>query len=381
MTTTNHSDAAPAAGEPDARIAGLARRRWPEDAARDWYQERPWLCGFNFLPSTAVNFIEMWQAATFDPRTIERELGWARDIGFNTLRTNLPFVVWQSDRDGLPGRLERFLAIADGLGISTMFCLMDDCGFSGDGPLIGPQPDPIPGVHNSRAVASPGRGVVMAPDRWSDVEAYIRHVVGHFADDRRILAWDIYNEPGNRMIFAPEGERAFDRELEPFSLRLMIEAFAWCRDVGPSQPLTVAGWHVPPFGDTSLRYYEHDIDRVAFALSDVISFHAYTTRDRMEAIIPRLRSFNRPVLCTEWMARQAGSRIEDQLALFHAEHIGAWQWGLVNGRSQTHVPWPVMGMPGDEKGADDWFHDLLYDDGSPYRSGEVREIRRLTAGS
>ena len=359
------------------RIEALRRGRWSEEAAAAWYSARPWLCGCNFLPSTAVNFIDMWQAASFDPETIERELGWARDIGFNSLRTNLPFDVWRADRNGLVERIDRFLSIAAANGMSTMLCLMDDCGFSGDGPTLGVQPDPVPGVHNSRAAASPGRGVVMAPSAWAGVEAYVRDLVAHFAKDRRILAWDLYNEPGNLMIFAADGEHSFKTTLGAFSHRLLVEAFSWCRDIAPTQPLTVAAWRVPSFGEQPDVFFDNDIDRTALALSDLVSFHAYTSADRTARIIAQLRTHRRPVLCTEWMARHAGSRIEDQLSLFHSARVGAWQWGLVNGRTQTHVPWPAM-MSTHAEDEDAWFHDLLRPDGTPYSEEEIREIRKLT---
>ena len=319
----------------------------------------------------------MWQATSFDVVTIERELGWAREIGFNTLRTNLPFDVWRSDRNGLVERIDRFLAITEANGISTMLCLMDDCGFSGDGPALGVQPDPIPGVHNSRAVASPGRRVVMTPSAWDEVEAYVRDMVGRFAADPRILAWDIYNEPGNLMIFALDGEHSFATELGAFSHRLLVEAFSWCRDIAPTQPLTVAAWRVPSYGAEPETFYDNDSDRTALALSDVVSFHAYTSAARVAKIIDQLRGAGRPILCTEWMARHAGSQIKDQLSLFHSERVGAWQWGLVNGRTQTHVPWPAM-MSKYAEDENVWFHDLLCTDGTPYSLDEIREIGKCT---
>lgn len=362
------------------RIGVLSASRWPADEARRWHDEQPWLCGFNFLPSTAVNFIDMWQAFSFDAETIERELGYAAGIGFNTLRTNLPFSVWEIERDGLLERIDRFLAIADGLGLKTMLCLMDDCGFSGEDPIVGLQYDPVPGVHNSRAVASPGRSIVMAPARWPDLAAYVRSVVSRFADDRRVLAWDLYNEPGNLMIFKEAGERVFDPALEPLSFELMLEAFAWCRAIAPTQPLTVAGWHVPlsvPGVNGPHVFYEHPIDSAAFALSDVVSFHAYVPASWMARIIQGLRRFDRPLFCTEWMARHAGSRIADQLPLLKNERVGAWQWGLVNGRTQTHIPWPMIKCSDHSEAM--WFHDLLSGDGTPFDAAEIVQIQNLCA--
>jgi hypothetical protein len=130
-----------------------------------------WLCGFNYLPSTAVNWTDIWQKETFDVDTIDRELGWAADAGYNTLRINLPFIVWENDRDGLMARIDRFLTIADHHGFSTMLTLMDDCGFSGDEPYLGPQKPPVPGKHNSQAAASPGREKVCDRDCWPTLSA------------------------------------------------------------------------------------------------------------------------------------------------------------------------------------------------------------------
>jgi len=171
--------------------------RWSAEAAVDWYERQAWLCGFNYLPCTAINWIELWQAETFDAATIEQELAWAGAVGFTTLRTNLHSLVWQQDPAGLRARLDRFLKIAARHGLRTMLCLFDDCGFSGLPSRLGAQGDPVPGVHNSGACASPGRAVVREPAGWAALERYVGDLVGHFRDDARIVVWDLYNEPGN----------------------------------------------------------------------------------------------------------------------------------------------------------------------------------------
>ena len=199
--------------------------RWSRERAWAWYERLPWLVGCNFLASSAVNFLAMWYGPTFEAETIDRELGWAAGAGFNTVRTNLSFTVWQADRDGLVARMDRFLDIAGGKGIGTVFCLFDDCGFGGSEPVIGPQPRPVPGLHNSRAVASPGRAVVMDKSRWGELEAYVGDIVSQFGADGRILFWDLYNEPGNRDVLVPGGKRRTDAALETFALELMRETF------------------------------------------------------------------------------------------------------------------------------------------------------------
>jgi len=261
----------------------------------------------------------------------------------------------------------------------TMICPLDDCGFSGEHPYLGPQKPPSPGVHNSQAAASPGRNVVMDKSQWPEVENYVRDLVSTFRSDTRICVWDLYNEPGNCMIFKADGEHAFDPELEPHSYDLMLNLFYLARDVNPVQPLTVCGWHVPPTGQEDTAPYDHFIDTKAFELSDVITFHAYCPLGKMLQIMDKLKGYDRPMICTEWMARQAGSRIQEQLPVFHREHIGCYQWGLVRGKTQTHIPWPSLknSIPDYNEETSEWFHDLLKPDGSPYAPEEVALIRRL----
>lgn len=202
-------------------------QQWSTTRAQSWYEHHGWACGFNYLPRTAVNWNEMWQADTFDLPVIEQELAWAESYGYNALRTNLPFIVWQHDREGLLTRIDAFLEIAARHRIQVMLTLMDDCGFSGDEPWFGPQKAPTPGVHNSQAAASPGRAIVMDPDQWPQVEAYVRDILTHFARDTRIAIWDLYNEPGNRGIFlSPQEYAEADVVLEEYALRLIHAVFA-----------------------------------------------------------------------------------------------------------------------------------------------------------
>jgi hypothetical protein len=353
-----------------------AKGQWTIEAARDWGARHPWLCGFNYLPSGAVNFLEMWRGATFDPDSIARELGWAAEIGFNALRTNLHYLDWHFDRDGLVDRVDRFLDIAAERGIATMLCLFDDCEFSGEKPQWGPQPTPRPGVHNSCAIGSPGRELVARREEWPFLRAYVYDLLNRFGGDERVVIWDLYNEPGNRMIF-PDHTRQSEHcaSLEPASHALMRAAFAWAREVGPSQPLTVAPWRIGRVGEEA---YGHPIDRDALLLSDVVSFHAYCELPHLRFISEALEGIGRPVFCTEWMARGVGSRIGDQLPYFQTRKIGAYQWGLVRGRTQTHLPWPGFGIEvGRIEAGEEWFHDILTEGGEPYCRTELETIRSL----
>lgn len=336
-----------------SRSRGAALVRWPSDRAVAWAADQPWLVGCNYVPSTAVNTIEQWQAATFDEATIARELGWAAGLGFNTVRVFLPFRVWEADRAGFLARCDRFLALAAGHGLAVLPVLFDDCAFSCREPVLGPQPAPIPGVHNSGWTASPGAAVVRDRAAWPRCADYVRALVGAFAADRRVLAWDVYNEPGNAGLGLA-------------TLPFLNEACAWTRAAAPRQPLTVAAWT----WDDALR----PLAATACALSDVYSLHQYDTWPRTAQRLDAVPA-DRPCWVTEWLARPLGSTVATHLDQFRQRGTACWCWGLVAGRTQTIFPW---GSPAGAPEPELWFHDLFHADGTPYRAEEAALIRRIT---
>jgi hypothetical protein len=320
----------------------LAPGQWTSEKAWAWYGSQPWLVGCNFLPSTAVNDVEMWQPESFDAKTIDRELGWAQELGFNTVRVFVNYAVWEADAAGLKTNIQRFLEVADKHGVSTVVILFDDC-FKPE-PRVGKQPDPEPGVHNSQWVQSPGVRRRDDHATWPKLEQYVKDVVGGFASDKRVLAWEIYNEP-------------------TASLPLVETAFSWAREGKASQPVTAT-----VFGNAEMQ-------RRIIELSDVLCFHNYGPLAGVKAEVARLLAHGRPVLCTEWMARGAGSRFETHLPFFKENKIACWSWGLVAGRTQTYFPW------GSPKGAPEpaeWHHDLLRPDGTPFKAHEVELIKLMT---
>src|SRR5687767_15506807 len=94
--------------------------RWPAQQANAWYAKQPWLVGANFGPSTAINQLEMFQADTFDLETIDRELGWAKDLGFTSMRVFLHHLLWEQDSEGFLERLDQFLEVAEKHEIGVM---------------------------------------------------------------------------------------------------------------------------------------------------------------------------------------------------------------------------------------------------------------------
>jgi len=320
---------------------------------------------------------------TFDRETIARELKWAAQFGFNAVRTNLHYLVWENDRDGLIERFEWFLQTASENGLTITPVLFDDCGFGGAEPHYALQPDPVPNVHNGRAVASPGRAAVMDRAQWPAFRRYLQDIITVFKEDPRILLWDLYNEPGNLMIFTESGLFAeFDHALTEHSRDLMIASFRWAREICPIQPLSVAAWRTPTDNYHSAAF-DNEIDRLAIEHSDVITFHAYGNRKRVESHIEQLMKLERPLLSTEWMARTIGSVFQDQLELYQSNNVGCFSWGLVQGRTQTHLPWPqaLVELHGELEEPNMWFHDVLKPNGKPYDETEKLLVTELTSST
>jgi hypothetical protein len=349
-----------------------ANQPWSEAQANAWYAAQPWPVGADFLPSTAINELEMWQGDTFDPATIDRELGWAQGIGMNTMRVFLHNLVWEQDPEGFRKRIETFLVIAARHHIRPVFVLFDSCW--DPFPRLGPQHPPIPGVHNSGWVQAPGATVLADPSQHPRLEAYVKGVVGAFAADPRILAWDVWNEPDN----TNEGSygKSEPRNKADLVLNLLPEVFAWARSVHPSQPLTSGIWR----GDWSSLDAMPPMARVQIEQSDVISFHDYGWPEQFEKHVHQLEQFHRPLICTEYMARGAGSTFDTILPLAQKFHAGAINWGLVAGKSQTYLPWDSWRRPYVTDQPPIWFHDVFHADGTPYREREAEIIRDLTSG-
>ncbi len=354
-------------------LAGSARagERWSEAKAAEWAAKHPWLVGCNYNPANAINQLEMWQADTFDLKTIDKELGWAENLGFNSLRVFLHHLLWEQDREGFLHRMEQFLDVAEKHKIGVMFVPLDSV-WDPD-PALGRQRDPFPHRHNSGWVQSPGRAIIGDPARHDELKPYIQGVIRHFKDDPRIHAWDLINEPDN-MNRNSYGDK--EPANKPEMAKILIEkCFAWAREVNPSQPLTCGVWQ----GDWNADKI-NEINKLQLDLSDVISYHSYNGPDEMTARIDSLRRFHRPILCTEYMARPSGSTFDPILGLLKKDKIAAYNWGFVAGKTQTNYPWDSWQKTYTAE-PPVWFHEIFRADGTPYIQAEVDTIRRLTGAA
>ena len=325
--------------------------------------DHKWRFGGNFTPSTAINQLEMWQADTFDLPTIDRELGWAEKIGMSIMRVFLHDLLWVQDRNGFISRIEQYLKCADSHGIKTMFVFFDDC-WSPDFAL-GKQPEPKPFTHNSGWVQSPGQRVADDPSQWGRLEEYVKDILNEFRHDERILLWDLYNEPGNGKC----GDHVTKTGLRgSASMPLLKAVFQWAREADPDQPLTVGIWNVSEDFD--------ELNRFMAEQSDILSFHAYSKPEALEERINLLRLIanGRPMLCSEYMARTAGSTFAECTPILKQHNVIAINWGLVEGKTNTIFPWgwnESKGIP------NHFFHDVFHTDGTLLQPEEAEVFRKL----
>ena len=350
--------------------------RWSEERAWEWKEENGWMVGANFNPSTSINQLEFWQENTYDIETIERELEWSAELGMNLHRVYLHNLLWDQDSLGLLKRVENYLKIADSNDIKTLFVLLDDCWHPL--PKIGKQPDPIPFVHNSQWVQAPGAYILGDSLRHIEVKNYIKGVVTHFADDQRVIGWDLYNEPGNLNAGVPGYDEFEVKENKDiYTLSLLKKAFKWVREVNPSQPITTSVWKADGKDKNWAKLDSlSDLSRFTISNSDIISFHTYGNIDEMRLRINQLKKYNRPILCTEYLARGQGSTFQAMLPLLKEEQVSAINWGFVAGKTNTLFPWSSWEEEFDSL-PKIWHHDIFLPDKTPYDQNEIDFLKEI----
>lgn len=325
---------------------------WSIEKANQWYSQHKWIVGCNFIPSTAINQLEMWQKETFDPATIDRELGYAQSVGFNTVRVFLHSVAYGVDPAGFKERVNRYLTIANKHHIQTVFVFFDDCW--NPNPKPGKQPEPRTGIHNSGWAQDPGVRQVKDPKQFRQLEGYVKDVLGTFKHDQRILLWDLYNEPGNS-------------NKRDTSLGLLSRIFDWAHEIRPDQPVSSGLW----------AWDYEKLNTFQALHSDVITYHDYDDAQAHERVIQLLKTHGKPMICTEYMARPRNSLFSTILPLLKREHVGGLSWGLVAGKTNTIYAWDNPMPQGGEPKL--WFHDIFHKDGTPYIPAEVEFLRKITS--
>lgn len=325
---------------------------WSAEKADEWYKKQPWLVGSDYIPANAINQLEMWQADTFAPSVIDKELGWAQSLGMNTMRVFLHSLAYKADPAGFKSRVDQFLTISAKHHIKPLFVFFDDCW--NKVPQIGKQPEKKLGIHNSGWMQDPGDPAYKQEANYAALEIYVKDILSSFAHDKRILLWDLYNEPGNSGKIVT-------------SLPLLTRIFTWARAVNPDQPITAGVWN------WSDKFNE--LNRFQVNNSDVISYHCYDGPEQHLRTIELLKFFGKPLICTEYMARPRNSTFLNTLPMLRKQNVAAINWGFVDGKTNTKYAWDKPMADGAEPAL--WFHEVFKGDGTPYKKEETDLIKKL----
>lgn len=350
-----------------------AQERWTQDRALKWQDEHGWLVGANYLPSYAINQLEMWQIGTFNLERIDQEMAWAESLGFNSMRVFLHDQLWTGDGKDLIDRMDQFLTICHRHKIGVVFVPFDSVW--DPQPQSGKQRDPKPGVHNSGWVQSPGASILGDPAKHVLVKPYLQGILKRFKDDPRIQAWDLVNEldNDNANSYGRNGTKTELPNKAEMGTLFAQRCFEWAREINPSQPLTCGVW-IGHWEDESKL---SPMEKLCLENSDIITFHNYGDGNSLKKAITSLRRYGRPIVCTEYMARGNNSYFDPNLQILKDNKVGAHNWGFVDGKSQTIYPWDSWQKPYDKE-PEQWFHDIFRRDGTPYRQHEVDYIRGVT---
>jgi hypothetical protein len=357
-----------------AALGSAQTPQWSPSAAKDWYARQPWIIGANYIQSNTVNQIEMWQAETFDGDRIDMELGWAESLGINTLRVTLQEMLWEHDSGALRSRMNKLLGIADKHKMKVIFVLFDS---SGDPyPELGHQRQPKPGVRNSLWVQSPGAKGLTDAKQIEGALNYAEDVVATFNIDKRVLAWDVWNEPDNTNAASyPNSE--LPNKIEVVQ-KLLPQVFRYARAGIPTQPVTSGLWKS---GDWSTLTTLSPIEKIQVELSDFISFQNYQGPEEFEKRVKWLQAFGRPVMCTGFLARNQGSSIEAILPIALKYDIGALVGDLVQGKTQRWLPSDSWQKPYVDREPSVWSQDLFLTTGPLYRKQDADVIKQMIASA
>ena len=350
--------------------------KWTKEKAWQWYNSHPWIRGCNYMSADCINRVDQWQELHFEERlkTTEEELKVMKELGFNSVRLILEYVVWEKEHDSFLERFERYISLLDKYGISAMIVLANDCMPPKTElwkmPDIGEQSYDI-GYHGGKKHSQHGRHTGPAPHFYLDdpktAESYfkmVEEIVTLYKDDNRILMWDLFNEPGNS-------------QRSGITLPILERMVKVVRNINPSQPLTIGAWCCD-------KNYEFTMPEDVFAIenSDIITYHNYSRYDEHIRVIKYLKRFGRPLINTEWLARCTGNTVQDNFPLFYLENIGCYNWGFVAGKYQTYEPYEAHWQwYNDDKNAPidftKWFHDLYRPSLRPYDPKETELIKKF----
>lgn len=351
--------------------------RWSKEKAWKFWNENPWMIGCNYVPSETPG-LSLWHEDTIEEilPSVRKELALMQDIGFNTVRMFLDISLWYFERDKYLDRMDRILSIFDEYGIKLMPVIFNDCVPFGKPDDVTLRPSKgrsswDKGYHgghkNSAHVVA--AGLPYGWIRWDEedqrpiCEEYLRALTRRFKDDKRIIMWDLWNEPGNSKRLG-------------MSIPYLKRSFEIAREENVSQPLTAGVWVFPKGYGEDDSIDVSPIERLALDLSDIVTFHNYSNIEDVKKCIKQLEKEGRPLANTEWLHRILGNNVIDQLPIYYEKKIGSTHWGLSAGHGQFYLPWEWLKAARPELDYTLWQHDIFKEDLTPYDEEEIKLFRQ-----
>jgi hypothetical protein len=304
----------------------------PLPAPLSYQADWRWVKGAVFVPTSAVNEAQQWDE--YDPVINDRELHYAAIYGLNCVRVYLHYDIYLKKKAALLADIEDFLTRAGKYGIKTEFVFFDDCWNQPDPGMLAPDyqyPAPIPGVHNSRWLVSPGEQVRRHyAENREHLKAYVQDIVNAHKHDPRIAFWETYNEPNHSAE----------------TRRLLQDAYAWVHETGTTIPVTATG-----------REFAGE------PYSDFGSWHEYGGYRYTGAT---------NLLCTECMNRE-GQTIPGVVEHFK-DQTGFIFWEFGIGRDNCRFAWKNDRTHPRPDETPTPFHGVVYPDGHPWSVDDVKAL-------
>ena len=355
------------------------KRQWTEQEIAEWYKSQPWLRGTNFLPSDCVNRLDMWQSIGREEhlKTAETELKLSKETGFNTVRLWCNFDVYYKEPEEFMQTLESYITLCAKYDQSVMLVLAYEEDLPHGDKFVpkelGAQKEYF--NHFNRDYAEQDRlakaGAYKHYTEYPEIKPIfmemVERVVKKYREDKRVLAWNVENEPGIGI-----GDRA---------VPLLEELFALVRSLDPVQPLAADIWR----GVKEDGTFNSLAETKAYELSDFISFHSYSKYEWFLTGLYTLKKYyNRPIIVTEWLNRCNHNTVEEIYPLMLIENVGCYCWGFVQGRTYTTEPWngfwsEVEKNPDVDFDFTKWQHELYRKNFHPYDPKEINIIKRFNA--
>ena len=348
-------------------------QKWSKEKANEWYKKQGWLRGCNFIGSDCTNRLDMWQSYKSEEKlvTADKELALCDKIGFNTVRLWMNFDVYYKEKNSYMDILEKYISLCDKHHQKVMIVLA----YEEDLPRgevfvakeMGEQKYAL-GEHQGR-IPLEKEEIEKTPYHYLEYKELhdifiemVKNIVSKYANDERVLCWNIFNEPGIMI-----GER---------NIPLLKELFEVVRSYNPIQPLCADIWR--GLNEGKIKSAE---EQLAYDLSDVISFHSYLPYSLLVEELHYHLKDGRPVLLTEWLHRINHNNIFEIYPLLYLNNVANYCWGFVVGKTQTHEPWPHMwdeyynGIITDFDFTK-WQHDLFRPNLRPYDPREIKVLEK-----